>query len=293
MDYTLINEDFGQSIKTMRKVLPKLAFGLLIGTYLISALIMGIFHAESSPNLGFKVAAFLVPLAIQVGRGALVFFFQLNPIHLQKNMSFGTIAATALLLLSLWEAYAVMSPYGQSWTISVSTLMLIGWILEIMLLRETAFATKWQLYQNQELWQKMKAFYAAEQEIEAVVKNGNLQFLSSAKTLPPQSAAVKMKKEEASDLPKPLDSFYGVELDATNPYLSLNLSRLENRFLERYHQSIRKDEQRRATGKASHKTTLQSIKDNKERFEQVRKLRHQLLGEELNLSISKVSEVSA
>jgi len=287
MEYSLINEDFGQSIKTMRKVLPKLAFGLLIGTYLISALIMGIFHAESSPNLGFKVAAFLVPLAIQIGRGALVFFFQLNPIHLQKNMSFGTIAATALLLLSLWEAYAVMSPYGQSWTISVSTLMLIGWILEIMLLRETAFATKWQLYQNQELWQKMKAFYAAEQEIEAVVRNSNMQLLSSAKMLPAKSnAVVEMKKEEEEPIPsQPLDSFYGVELDATNPYLSLNLSRLENRFLERYHQSIRKDEQRRASGKASHKTTLQSIKDNKERFEQVRKLRHQLLGEELNLSI--------
>ncbi|MEM8528237.1 MAG: hypothetical protein AAGG68_26575 [Bacteroidota bacterium] len=286
MAHTLINQDFGSSIKTLRQILPKLSFGLLIATYLISAIIMGIFHAESSPNIAFKVAAFLVPLAIQTGRGALVFFFQLNPINLQSRLSFGTIAATILLLLSLWEAYSVMIPYGQSWTISVATLMAIGWIIEIMLLRETAFATKWELYQNKELWAEMKAFYAAQREIEAVLKNGTI-------------IAVENKKEEATkdqivvenqiqskvleiDVPK---EFYGIELDANNPYLSLNLTRLENRFLERYYQSIQKDEARKHQGKASHRTTLQSIKENKERYEQVRILRHQLLGEELDLTI--------
>jgi hypothetical protein len=41
-------------------------------------------------------------------RGTLVFFFQLNPAHLQSRFSFGIIAATALLLLSLCEAFFVM-----------------------------------------------------------------------------------------------------------------------------------------------------------------------------------------
>ncbi|MBK8193483.1 MAG: hypothetical protein IPK76_09815 [Lewinellaceae bacterium] len=154
----------------MRRILPMLSFGLLISTYLVSALIMGIFHAEAAPNLGFKVAAFLVPLAIQAGRGTLVFFFQLNPAHLQSKYSFGIIAATALLLLSLCEAFFVMMPYGVSWTISVSTLMLIGWVIEIMILRETTFATQMESYQNQAQWQELRNFYIARNEFEQFIK---------------------------------------------------------------------------------------------------------------------------
>lgn len=154
----------------MRRVLPLLSFGLLIGTYLISALIMGIFHAQDAESIGFKIAAFLVPLAIQAGRGTLVFFFQLNPARIQSKFSFGIIAATALLILSLCEAVLVMLPYGLSWTISVSTLMLIGWVIEIMILRETTFATQMELYQNQAQWQELRNFYIARNEFEQFVK---------------------------------------------------------------------------------------------------------------------------
>lgn len=108
MENLLINEDFGRSIKRMRSILPKLSFGLLISTYLISAIIMGIFHAQNAPNIGFMIAAFLVPLAIQAGRGTLVFFFQLNPAQILGKDSFGIIAASALLILSLVEAYLVL-----------------------------------------------------------------------------------------------------------------------------------------------------------------------------------------
>lgn len=170
MENNLVNPDFERVIRQMRRVLPMLSFGLLIGTYLVSALIMGIFHAETAPNLGFKVAAFLVPLAIQAGRGTLVFFFQLNPAHLQSRFSFGIIAATVLLLLSLCEALFVMLPYGISWTISVSTLMLIGWVIEIMILRETTFATQMELYQNQAQWQELKNFYRARNEFDRFIK---------------------------------------------------------------------------------------------------------------------------
>lgn len=170
MENSLVNRDFERLIRQMRRILPMLSFGLLIGTYLVSALIMGIFYAETAPNLGFKVAAFLVPLAIQAGRGTLVFFFQLNPAHLQSRFSFGIIAATILLLLSLCEALFVMLPYGISWTISVSTLMLIGWVIEIMILRETTFATQMELYQNQAQWQELKNFYIARNEFEQFIK---------------------------------------------------------------------------------------------------------------------------
>ncbi len=55
MNNTLINDDFNKSIMKLRKILPTLTFGLLIGTYLISAIIMGIFHAQNTTNLGFIV----------------------------------------------------------------------------------------------------------------------------------------------------------------------------------------------------------------------------------------------
>ncbi|MBK8194574.1 MAG: hypothetical protein IPK76_15670 [Lewinellaceae bacterium] len=78
----------------------------------------------------------------------------------------GIIAATVLLGLSLWEAWLVMLPYGMSWIVSVSTLMVIGWVIEIMILKETMFATQMQLYQNKEQWKELHQFYVARQDFE-------------------------------------------------------------------------------------------------------------------------------
>lgn len=180
MQNILINDDFGKSIRRLRSILPKLSFGLLIATYLISAIIMGIFHAQNAPNIGFIVAAFLVPLAIQAGRGTLVFFFQLNPAHIQGKYSFGIIAATALLILSLVEAWLVLLPFGITWIVSVGTLMIIGWVIEIMILRETIFATQFELFQHQEKWQEVKNFYLARNELNRFisdVREGKIRLL--------------------------------------------------------------------------------------------------------------------
>lgn len=163
---TLVNRDFERAVKTLRRILPKLAFGLLIGTYLISALIMGLFHAENAPNLSFMVAAFAVPLAIQAGRGTLVFFFQLNPARIQSRFSMAIIAATLLLGLSLWECILILEPYGMAWMVSVCTLMLIGYIIEIMILKETMFATQLELYQNKDQWKELQEFYTAREKFE-------------------------------------------------------------------------------------------------------------------------------
>ena len=46
MQNILINDDFRKSISRLRAILPVLSFTLLIATYLISAVIMGIFHAQ-------------------------------------------------------------------------------------------------------------------------------------------------------------------------------------------------------------------------------------------------------
>lgn len=173
MQNILINDDFEKSIKRLRSILPVLSFSLLIITYLISAVIMGIFHAQNAPNWGFTIAAFLVPLAIQAGRGTLVFFFQLNPAHIQGRLSFGIIAATILLVLSLIEAYLVMAPYGLSWIISVCTLMIIGWVIEVMILKETIFATQIELFQDKERWHEVQRFYVAQTELQKFIRDIN------------------------------------------------------------------------------------------------------------------------
>ena len=206
MRHIFINQDFKRAIKRLRRILPFLSFGLLIATYLISAIIMGIFHAQKAPNTGFMVAAFLVPLAIQAGRGTLVFFFQLNPGQIQGKYSLGFMAATALLLLSLVESIVIMAPYGFSWVISVATLMLIGWVIEIMILKETIFATQMELYQNKEKVKALKEFYIARYELEKFMKqleNGRppaLSAVNSDSNIGIQEIDLKSKVEEQDRL---------------------------------------------------------------------------------------------
>lgn len=189
---SVINDDFLHAVKRLRRVLPKLSFGLLIATYLISALIMGIFHAQKAENTGMLIAAFLVPIAIQAGRGTLVFFCQLNPERLQGRISVGFLAATVLLILSLLEGWLVMRPYDLAWGISVSTLMLIGWVLEIMILKETMFATEIALYRNQEQWEELKNFYRAKAAMEAFKKS-----LSKGRVSPDNQELLEVKTSEA------------------------------------------------------------------------------------------------
>jgi hypothetical protein len=177
MNHSLVNKDFERSITKLRRILPSLSFGLLVGIYFVSALIMGIFHAQSASELGLKVAGFLITFAIQAGRGTLVFFFQLNPVRIQTHYWVGLIAATALLLLSLWEGYLVMWQYGLSWTVAVSSLMLIGWIIELMILRETMFASQIELYQNQDQWIELHKYFIARNEFKKFMRD-----LKSGKT---------------------------------------------------------------------------------------------------------------
>lgn len=170
MENTLINKNFQVSIQNMRSILPKLSFGLLIGTYLISALIMAIFHSLNAPNFWFGLAAILIAIAIQAGRGTLAFFFQLNPLRLLTKFSFGAVGTTALLFLSLVEAYLVLKNYDVSWLVSVGTLMLIGWVIEIMLMRETLFATQLELFRNKGQWEELRNFYIARKELKQIIK---------------------------------------------------------------------------------------------------------------------------
>jgi hypothetical protein len=200
---TLVNKDFQRAVKTLRRILPKLSFGLLIGTYLISALIMGLFHAENAASIAFYVAAFAVPLAIQAGRGTLVFFFQLNPARIQSRFSLAIVAATGLLGLSIWEAVLILEPYGLSWMVSVCTLMLIGYIIEIMILKETMFATQMELYQNREQWQELKDFYVAREQFNQFMDALHDGQVPEAKFLPVDRSNSAPSIAEPSEQVKP------------------------------------------------------------------------------------------
>ena len=215
MQGILINNDFNKSIQRLRAILPKLSFTLLIATYLISAMIMGIFHAQNAPNNGFMIAAFLVPLAIQAGRGTLVFFFQLNPAQIQNKLSFGIIAATALLALSLIEAVLVLYPYGYSWIISVSTLMLIGWVIEIMILRETILATQMELFASKDRWQEVKEFYLARAELHQFITDIEARKMPQA--VPP--ATTEDTETQIKELPPQGDHPAADLLKELNEYL--------------------------------------------------------------------------
>jgi hypothetical protein len=48
--------------------------------------------------------------------------------------------------------------------------MLIGWVIEIMILRETTFTTQMARYQNQAQWQELKNFYRARNEFDRFIK---------------------------------------------------------------------------------------------------------------------------
>jgi len=56
---------------------------------------------------------------------------------------------------------------------------------------------------------------------------------------------------------------------------------------------MQKSVKRQRKGKVPHPTTLKSIEENKERFENVRIIRHLLLGDDLNLSMKSQVKASA
>ncbi|MEL6656749.1 MAG: hypothetical protein AAFP77_18320 [Bacteroidota bacterium] len=203
MQNILINKDFSRAVQRLRAVLPVLSFTLLVATYLISAIIMGIFHAQNAANIGFMIAAFLVPLAIQAGRGTLVFFFQLNPAQIQSRLSFGIVAATALLILSLIEAILVLLPYGYTWIVSVSTLMVIGWVIEIMILREMILATQMELFANRDHWKEVREFYVAKAELNRFISEIEAGKTPQAMLLGDTNEAEFEKKEPPTALENP------------------------------------------------------------------------------------------
>jgi len=83
--------------------------------------------------------------------------------------------------------------------------------------------------------------------------------------------------------------YYGVTLDINDPFLEYNLCRLENRFYQRYLASIHRNSKRQKQSKPSHATTLQSIEENRQRFETVRLLQYFLLEKELDFDINRKS----
>ncbi len=236
----IVNKDFHRAVKAMRRILPKISFSLLIGTYLITALIMGVFHsntliAEFGKVIGYGVA-FLVPLAIQAGRGTLVFFFQLNPARMQGRFSLGAIAATVLLIISIVEAVLVSERLGVGVIVSACTLMLIGYIIEIMIMRETVIITQMELYENKDQWEALKEFYVAKEQFRQFTDDLNEGKYSKDYILP---SFQKSKPSSASHPPVLENEIPELEKPQSNGQ-KLILSEVDKTFLEEnnYHDII-------------------------------------------------------
>ena len=75
-----------------------------------------------------------------------------------------------------------------------------------------------------------------------------------------------------------------MQLDRNDPYLRHNLNRLEKRFRQRYYASRQKQLKQIKAGKSVHKTTAQSLKDNRNRLNMVKTLQHILFEKELKLT---------
>jgi hypothetical protein len=87
--------------------------------------------------------------------------------------------------------------------------MLIGWVIEVMILRETIFATQMELYLDKDRWQEVKDFYIAKAELKvfiAELENGTPQKTLS---LPVENAEIKElePEKEKSSLDDPGISF--------------------------------------------------------------------------------------
>lgn len=188
------NRSFQRTVKVLRRILPTLSFGLLAAVYVISALAAGMFlsrHLVDFGTFGYWLA-FGIGGGIQMVRGAIVFFSQLNPGRPQFGANWGPAIAVIMAVASIIEIYMLSSDLGLPLApvISLAILMAAGLVIELFLLREVQYATQLELFRDRDRWDELRNFYVARADFEAMMdelEEGNLlqqPAQSAAPTLP-------------------------------------------------------------------------------------------------------------
>jgi hypothetical protein len=150
------NNQFLASIKSLRRTLPTLGWGMLALVYGVSAIAGGAFLANLMDN---QALAYAIAICIQATRAVIVFFPQMNP----SRPAFGWGGELAAILfggLSIYEMYSLITGnYNEAVFISVAVLMFAGIIIEVLMLKEVKFATEQELLSDPKQYAAIRKLY--------------------------------------------------------------------------------------------------------------------------------------
>lgn len=162
------NSAFFDKISTLRERLPDWMEWTLVGVYVISWIVGGLFLFPHFSKVFTVVAAVsasvMVPLAFQIVRLIVVFFDQLNPERPSLDLTKSYVAS---IVLGGWAVFEVVELVGSldlhhAVKISLVGLMASGIIIELYILRELQHASNFHFFNNPENYQKLLQYHHAQ-----------------------------------------------------------------------------------------------------------------------------------
>ena len=163
------NQDFQRMITKVRKWMPYIAVSVLVFVYAVSAGAAGLFLANLMSHLSYGFTLGIsIGVAIQITRGTIVFFRQLNPSRPSYSYS-GEMVAIAMGVISIFEIYKLSSAMDLPMpvAISLSILMIMGILVEVYLLGEMKFSTGIELMGDKQALNKLYDYYNSNAQMKA------------------------------------------------------------------------------------------------------------------------------
>lgn len=153
------NRSFVRLITAMRRMLPMLAAGILVTVYVVSAIVTGQLLSKlmTSAVVGAFWTGLSIGFGVQITRGMLVFFPQLNP-NRPIFGYWGEAIAIVMALISVGSVIGMVSANNLHVAVAfeLSVLMAAGMGVEIFLLREVRFYTEMELFRNKKWWNELQ-----------------------------------------------------------------------------------------------------------------------------------------
>lgn len=205
MDQHVVNRDFARLVKQMRRVLPYLALGLLIVVYATCAATEGLFLSGLMAGIPFHLQLSLaIGSSIQMTRGLLVFFPQLNPNKPMIGYT-GEIVAIIMGGISIVSITKLVLANDMNLAVatSLSILMAAGVGVEIYLLKEIKFYTDMELYLSKGWWNKTMSLFRARKDFKIFQDNLRDERQSSGATLPDPATAGSPALPDPQQAPAP------------------------------------------------------------------------------------------
>lgn len=178
------NRSFVRLITAMRRILPMLAAGILITVYVVSAIVTGQLLAKlmTSAVVGAFWTGLSIGFGVQITRGMLVFFPQLNP-NRPIFGYWGEGIAFIMFIISVASIIGMVSANNLHVAVAfeLSVLMAAGMGVEIFLLREVRFYTEMELFRNKKWWQELQDHFRGRRDFKRFMDK--LQDESDAETM--------------------------------------------------------------------------------------------------------------